>query len=204
MAKDRKPLSLPDRFKILARDNFRCVYCGATAQASQLHIDHVVPRSKGGEDDPSNYVVACVACNLGKSDAILSEIMGRTEYSNSEWKCTPEGLEMPRNGYWIGRERLNEIAAYIAPWCSDWMMHLASKSNCYDFDLFIDAFYQAFLISGTPMRFDWHRSVERAREKIERSNRYDEEYQRRILVKYGGNRPLITPHDFDLMADWRY
>ena len=201
MARDRTQLSLKDRFKILARDNFRCVYCGATAQMSQLHVDHVIPRSKGGEDNSSNYVVACLACNLGKSDELLANVLGRSEYRNDDWICTPEGIECISTGYWIDRVRLNEIAEYIGPWCSDWIVHLAGKSNAYDFDKFIDAFYQVFLVSGTPIRFDWHRSVEKARNQIKQSDAFDAEYERRAALKYGANKPGWL--DFSLMTDWR-
>jgi 5-methylcytosine-specific restriction endonuclease McrA len=45
---------------IIARDNGRCVYCGS---ADNLHFDHVVPRSLGGDDTPSNLVLACRRCN---------------------------------------------------------------------------------------------------------------------------------------------
>lgn len=36
-----------------------------------LEIDHVVPRSKGGTDDPSNLVTACLDCNRGKAGVPL-------------------------------------------------------------------------------------------------------------------------------------
>jgi len=203
MANNRKLISLPDRFKILARDNFRCVYCGATAQASQLHIDHVIPRSKGGDDKLENYVVACFACNVGKRDAVLSEIMGRTEYINDEWRVTYDGMEGIVHGYWIERERLNELRPGL-DWCSDWLVHIAGKSRVYDIEHFQDAFYQAFLITGTPIRFDWHRSVEKARRKVVNSNLFDAEFQRRLAEKYDGNVPLAIPYsDFSLMDDWR-
>lgn len=55
-----------NRFKILRRDGFRCRYCGATPDVSELHVDHVQPRSRGGTDDPLNLVTACSACNLSK------------------------------------------------------------------------------------------------------------------------------------------
>lgn len=56
------------RFAVLERDGFRCRYCGATPDITQLHIDHVRAKADGGCDDESNLVVACVDCNLGKSD----------------------------------------------------------------------------------------------------------------------------------------
>ena len=61
------------RFEVLKRDGFRCAYCGVTSAAELLHVDHVVPVSKGGTDDLANLVSACVACNLGKSAKGLAE-----------------------------------------------------------------------------------------------------------------------------------
>jgi DNA-binding CsgD family transcriptional regulator len=56
------------RFQVLERDHFRCVYCGLTAEAVELHVDHKVPRSRGGRAEIDNLVTACVICNIGKSD----------------------------------------------------------------------------------------------------------------------------------------
>lgn len=56
------------RFEILARDGFRCRYCGATAAMGALQLDHVLPRALGGRDDAANLVTACQPCNAGKSD----------------------------------------------------------------------------------------------------------------------------------------
>lgn len=54
------------RFRVLERDNFRCVYCGATAEQARLVIDHVVSVADGGSNDESNLVAACEECNAGK------------------------------------------------------------------------------------------------------------------------------------------
>lgn len=62
-----------NRFAILSRDGFQCVYCGRTAQQAKLHVDHVVPVSAGGPTHWSNLVTACLDCNLGKS-ALRSEL----------------------------------------------------------------------------------------------------------------------------------
>jgi len=43
-----------------------CVYCGQTYEQNQLTLDHVLPRSKGGEDISSNVVPACTKCNQDK------------------------------------------------------------------------------------------------------------------------------------------
>ena len=52
------------RDSILIRDGHRCHYCGNPATTA----DHVVPRSKGGADDPSNLVACCLPCNSSKRD----------------------------------------------------------------------------------------------------------------------------------------
>ena len=58
------PLKL--RFEILARDGFRCQYCGGTPSDGYiLHIDHIIPFSKGGKTVKENLITACVICNFG-------------------------------------------------------------------------------------------------------------------------------------------
>lgn len=49
---------------ILERDGHTCAYCGRTATT----VDHVIPKARGGTDDESNLVAACVRCNSGKRD----------------------------------------------------------------------------------------------------------------------------------------
>lgn len=61
------PVSRRLRFEILRRDNYTCRYCGAQAPAVKLTVDHVIPTTLGGGDDPTNLVAACHDCNAGKS-----------------------------------------------------------------------------------------------------------------------------------------
>jgi 5-methylcytosine-specific restriction endonuclease McrA len=60
----------PTRSMIYKRDRNSCQYCGVT---TRLTIDHVIPRSKGGEDTWDNLVVACSSCNVKKSDKMLEQ-----------------------------------------------------------------------------------------------------------------------------------
>ncbi len=53
------------RENIFKRDGYRCVYCGSS---HHLTIDHVVPRSQGGEDTWENLVTACEPCNRRKGN----------------------------------------------------------------------------------------------------------------------------------------
>ena len=61
------------RYQVLKRDNFKCCACGASPAkdpAVELHIDHIIPWSKGGESTIDNLQTLCSACNLGKRDSM--------------------------------------------------------------------------------------------------------------------------------------
>ena len=72
-------ISLSMRFQILERDSFTCRFCGKRAPETELEVDHVVPRSKGGSDDTSNLVTACRDCNRGKG--VRSVDLSRTDWN---------------------------------------------------------------------------------------------------------------------------
>lgn len=66
-----RTVSLNTRVKVLSRDKFRCVFCGkspATDIGTQLHVDHIIPFSKGGLNSIENLQTLCEKCNLGKSN----------------------------------------------------------------------------------------------------------------------------------------
>lgn len=58
------------RKNILRRDGHRCQYCGTS---SNLTVDHMMPRSRGGEDTWENLVTACIKCNNKKGDRTPEE-----------------------------------------------------------------------------------------------------------------------------------
>ena len=65
--REAKPLSKKERFKILKRDNFRCQLCGRSADdGTVLHVDHKIPKAKGGSNQRENLWTLCADCNLGK------------------------------------------------------------------------------------------------------------------------------------------
>lgn len=68
---EKRGINLSLRYKVLSRDNFRCVRCGkspATDIGVELHIDHKLPFSKGGKTILENLETKCKECNLGKSN----------------------------------------------------------------------------------------------------------------------------------------
>lgn len=58
----------PNRYKIFEKDNFKCVICGRDGKEVILEIDHIIPRSKGGKNDISNYQTLCRQCNGSKGN----------------------------------------------------------------------------------------------------------------------------------------
>jgi len=69
----RREASSMKRLRIYMRDKFRCQYCGDKKPAGELTLDHILPRSRGGDNSPVNVVTACVACNNRKGDRTPAE-----------------------------------------------------------------------------------------------------------------------------------
>jgi Homing endonuclease associated repeat/HNH endonuclease len=70
--RSRREVSDRQRFRILVRDGFRCRACGASPLRQpgiELHVDHILPWSKGGETTDGNLESKCKQCNLGKGNA---------------------------------------------------------------------------------------------------------------------------------------
>jgi len=65
VAVPRSPARRLSRRAVFARDRHRCQYCGSD---HRLTVDHVIPRSKGGDHTWENVVTSCAPCNLRKGD----------------------------------------------------------------------------------------------------------------------------------------
>jgi HNH endonuclease len=76
----RKPISDGVRYRVLRRDRFRCVFCGAKAGDVELQVDHLWPVSKGGGNEEWNLASACKRCNSGKRAAAEREFEVRYEF----------------------------------------------------------------------------------------------------------------------------
>jgi len=73
--KARIPLNL--RRRIIERDGYYCVYCDEDLRDAEIHMDHVIPESKGGPTTYDNLQVTCRKCNLAKGILSESEFMDR-------------------------------------------------------------------------------------------------------------------------------
>jgi 5-methylcytosine-specific restriction endonuclease McrA len=101
-----------NRRNIFARDRNVCQFCGKSFSSSELSLDHVVPRSQGGESSWENLVCCCVRCNAKKGgrtpeqakmalirkpvkpqrNPVLSLRLGRDKYAS--WRAFLD------NAYW--------------------------------------------------------------------------------------------------------
>lgn len=69
-----RDINLRTRYLVLRRDNYSCCLCGASPAKDptvELHVDHIIPWSKGGSTELNNLQTLCRDCNLGKGN--LSE-----------------------------------------------------------------------------------------------------------------------------------
>ena len=66
----RRGPGAPSRRGVLRRDQRRCGYCGRSAAT----VDHVVPRSRGGDSSWENLVACCGPCNVRKGDKTLEQL----------------------------------------------------------------------------------------------------------------------------------
>lgn len=85
--RSRIPLT---RSNLIARDRGICAYC-KTKVGAKGTIDHVHPRSRGGQHKWENVVLACIPCNAKKDDKTLQEL---------GWPALPK-REVPKGTTWI-------------------------------------------------------------------------------------------------------
>lgn len=89
----RRP-SAPSRRGVLRRDGRICVYCSRPAGT----VDHVVPRSRGGESSWENLVACCGPCNVRKGDKTLEQLGWRlttTPKAPAHHMWLPQELDTP-------------------------------------------------------------------------------------------------------------
>jgi ATP adenylyltransferase len=85
------------RYEVLKRAKYRCELCGAHDEHAALHVDHILPRAKGGSDDLSNFQALCVTCNTNKRDRDDTDFRGVLEtYKERETNCLFCGIDSGR------------------------------------------------------------------------------------------------------------
>jgi len=80
------------RENMFIRDHHSCTYCGRRYASDNLTIDHIVPKSKGGEREWKNVTTACATCNKRKGNELLK--------NTEEIRTALKYLSINRNGFW--------------------------------------------------------------------------------------------------------
>ncbi|HEX6970127.1 MAG TPA: HNH endonuclease [Micromonosporaceae bacterium] len=94
------------RRTIFARDGWRCAYCRGPAET----IDHVIPRSRGGQHVWENVVAACAKCNHTKGDRTPAEMGWRLPVTpaapkGTAWRVLGHRAPDPRWADWLDLPR---------------------------------------------------------------------------------------------------
>ena len=106
----RKSTGKRARFEVFKRDEFTCRYCGSRPPGVILHVDHIVPVSKGGTDDLDNLATACQSCNAGKAAIPLGDKEPPLN-PNAAPALKEQTEQMAEYRQWLG-EFLRERAEY--------------------------------------------------------------------------------------------
>jgi 5-methylcytosine-specific restriction endonuclease McrA len=77
------------RANVFVRDKFTCQYCGVRPPRSQLNLDHVIPRSLGGQTTWENVVCSCVDCNRRKGGRTPEQARVRLQSRPTVPRWTP-------------------------------------------------------------------------------------------------------------------
>jgi 5-methylcytosine-specific restriction endonuclease McrA len=90
------------RRNIFKRDRYTCQYCGAQPGPTELTIDHVFPKSRGGASNWQNILLACVECNAKKANRTPAEagMVPRKIPKKPSWKTLAQVNPKLRRESW--------------------------------------------------------------------------------------------------------
>ncbi|MBI1189508.1 MAG: HNH endonuclease [Tepidisphaera sp.] len=96
-----------NRRNLFARDRNRCQYCNRIFPTSELSLDHVIPRSRGGQDTWENLVCSCIRCNARKG--------GRTpdEAHMKLWRRPEKPKRNPLIALRLGNQKYQSWRAFL-------------------------------------------------------------------------------------------
>jgi len=83
-----RPISGSVRYEVLRRAKFKCELCGISADEKNIEVDHIFPKSFGGNDDLSNFQALCYSCNAAKRNTDNTDFrLFKSLYEHREEKC---------------------------------------------------------------------------------------------------------------------
>lgn len=87
-----------NRHRLYKRDNYECVYCGSK---KNLTIDHILPKSRGGENSWLNLITCCSSCNRKKGDRTPEESNMKLRFKPYEPNIFSEIINSNVEGIWM-------------------------------------------------------------------------------------------------------
>lgn len=114
----RKTVSGAVKQKVLTRCSNMCVCCGQTLTPKTATIEHVVPLSRGGENDIKNYVTLCKTCNTIKNNDIYPPHVIYRQLYTDKANVSPKMVELRR-----------EISQYFLNWFDQIYRDFPVKTN---------------------------------------------------------------------------
>lgn len=91
------------RVEILKREDYKCFYCRRELQRDDFYLDHLVPRTQGGQNYKSNLVASCRTCNTNKNaldpDSFLLQNYRKGLLTQEEYQLQKDTLEQLREEY---------------------------------------------------------------------------------------------------------
>lgn len=124
------------RFEIFKRDAFTCRYCGRKSPEAILEIDHILPKSADGSDEPENLVTACYECNRGKGARLLTNIPPEENLHEKTISIAEQELQLAEYNHWRAKQRAREdkeITLLEGKWQADWGGKYWNKSDARKF-----------------------------------------------------------------------
>lgn len=86
--RSKRPISGSLVYEVFKRAGRRCEACGILDKDKALQVDHILPRSKGGQDDISNLQALCYSCNAQKRDRDDTDFRAiEASYADREEGC---------------------------------------------------------------------------------------------------------------------
>lgn len=114
----RRIFDAPSRKAVFIRDGFVCQYCGTRVSMASGTRDHVLPRSRGGQDTLANVVTACTACNGRKGDRTPDEAgmtlrsKPRALTEDEKLRCLLRTVRRSERNAWLDCLRRHGIALW--------------------------------------------------------------------------------------------
>ena len=87
-----------NRHRLYKRDGYECAYCGSK---KNLTIDHILPKSRGGQNSWMNLITCCSNCNRYKGDRTPDEANMKLRYSPFEPSIFSEVINPSIENIWI-------------------------------------------------------------------------------------------------------